>query len=132
MREEPDVPGIDSRVDADLECPNGVTGRFSATYLEPEMYFRLRLNRTRGEALVHNFRSSGFDEGITITRDGIVHVEGLGSRTSYTYQFEAFANLARKGTPVPTDADDAVVQADFIDSCYTAAGLPLRPTAVLR
>ena len=30
-----------------------------------------------------------------------------------------------------SDADDAVVQAEFIDACYTGAGFPLRPTTHL-
>lgn len=132
MRQEADVPGIDSSVDVELEYPNGTSGRFAATYLEEEMYFHLRVTGSRGHALAHNFCSSGFDDRITVTRNGIAHVERLGSRTSYTYQLEAFADFVRLGIPVPTDADDAVKQADFIDRCYAAAGLPLRPITAIR
>jgi predicted dehydrogenase len=55
------------------------------------------------------------------------HGVELGRRSSYTYQLEAFAAHLRQGTPLPTDADDAVVNMQLIDDCYRAAGLSPRP-----
>ena len=53
--------------------------------------------------------------------------EHLGTRSSYTYQLEAFRAHLREGAPLPIDADDAVATAELIDAAYTAAGFPPRP-----
>jgi predicted homoserine dehydrogenase-like protein len=55
-------------------------------------------------------------------------VEHLPSISTYTYQLIAFADAVDLGKPVKTDAKDALIQAQLIDSAYEAAGLPLRPT----
>ena len=54
-------------------------------------------------------------------------MEHHGDRSTYTYQLEAFADHVRNGSAIPTSSDDALVQAELIDACYQAAGLPLRP-----
>ena len=58
--------------------------------------------------------------------------DGTGSRSwarrsSYTYQLEALAAHLRDGSPVLTDADDAVANMELIDEVYRAAGLAPRP-----
>lgn len=126
MHGEPDLPFLDAQMSAVLEFPNGVRASVDASYLTEEMYFRLRLTGTRGEALSHNFCSPEARDPITITTPNTSATEYLGDRTSYTYQLQAFARLVRQGDPVPTDADDAVMQAELIDSCYRHAGFPLR------
>ncbi|MCX6413767.1 MAG: hypothetical protein NTU77_04065, partial [Actinobacteria bacterium] len=59
---------------------------------------------------------------------GARHVEHLGTRTSYTYQLEAFTQWVREGGTIPTDADDAVENMRMIDAVYEACGMPLRRT----
>jgi predicted dehydrogenase len=54
-------------------------------------------------------------------------VEHHGTRSSYTYQLEAFARAVRVGAPLPVDVHDAVANMGLIDACYLAAGLRPRP-----
>ena len=63
---------------------------------------------------------------------GVVGYGRIGQRTAelgaaFAYQLEAFAAHLRDGAPLPTDADDAVANMQFIDDCYRAAGLTTRP-----
>ncbi|KES09033.1 hypothetical protein BU52_03000 [Streptomyces toyocaensis] len=55
--------------------------------------------------------------------------EHLGTRSSCTYQTEAFAARVREGAPLAPDADDAVTTMRLIDACHEAAGLAPRPRA---
>ena len=123
--------GVDEQLEATIRYPSGLTARFESSFVVPEMDFTMRITGTSGEAFAHNFCVASFDDRIMVTVDGVQRVEELGTKTSYTYQLEAFADYLRNGTPIFSDADDAVVQAEFIDTCYTAAGLPLRPTTHL-
>ncbi len=54
-------------------------------------------------------------------------MERHGTRSSYTYQLEAFVRAVREGAPLPIDVDDAVANMRLIDACYLAAGLRPRP-----
>jgi len=126
--ERPGSGGVDEQLEASIRYPSGLTARFESSFVVPEMDFTMRITGTSGEAFAHNFCVASFDDRITVTVDGVQRVEELGTKTSYTYQLEAFADYLRNGAPIFSDADDAVVQAEFIDACYTAAGLPLRPT----
>ena len=74
-----------------------------------------------------NFVEPHQDDRIVVTTAAGARTEALGRRSSYTYQLEAFAAHLRQGTPLPTDADDAVLNMQLIDDCYRAAGLSPRP-----
>ena len=39
---------------------------------------------------------------------------------------DAFVDAVRNGTPMPTDAEDAIKQMRVIDAAYRAAGMPTR------
>jgi predicted dehydrogenase len=114
-----------------LEYPSGASAHFRSSFALPEMTFTMHLQGTEGEALAHNFVVSALDNRITVVSGGESRVEHLGDRSTYTYQLEAFADHVRNGTAIPTGSDDALLQAQLIDACYEAAGLPLRPTADL-
>ena len=53
--------------------------------------------------------------------------ERVAGRATYTHQLEAFVKLLRDGTPMATDARDAIANMRVIDAIYRRAGLPLRP-----
>ena len=55
------------------------------------------------------------------------------SWTTYRWQLEEFVNRIRKrpGSGAWMEAEDSMRQMKMIDSAYTKAGLPLRPTSVL-
>lgn len=122
-------PGMDATMEADLLYPSGLTAHFVSSFTVPEMDFTMRIIGTDGEAFAHNFCVASFDDRIDVTSNGQSRVEALGKKTSYTYQLEAFADHVRNGAPIFNDADDALVQAEFIDSVYQAAGLPVRPAS---
>jgi hypothetical protein len=56
-------------------------------------------------------------------------VERLGTRSTYTYQLEAFIAFVRDGIRMPTDSDDAVATMQLIDQCCRAIGLEPRARA---
>lgn len=127
--ERTDAKGIDNHVDADLTYPSGVTAHFGTGFDFPGMQFTLRLEGTHGVAHAHNFVKPHMDNRIQIVRGGVGHYEHHGDQSTYTYQLEAFTDAVRNGSSLPTDQDDALNQAAFIDKVYEAAGMPLRPTS---
>jgi len=129
--EREDIPGMDATVEADLIYPSGLTAHFITSFVVPEMDFTMRITGSEGEAFARNFCVSSIDDRIDVTVGGLTRTEELGKRASYTYQLEAFADHVRNGAPIHSDADDALVQAEFIDAVYTAAGLPLRPSSTI-
>ncbi len=69
------------------------------------------------------------DRVVVRTADG-ERTERLGTRSSYTYQLEAFADRVRGGAPLPLAPDDAVSTMTLIDTAYRAAGFEPRPRYV--
>ena len=53
-------------------------------------------------------------------------MEHLGTRSTYTYQLQAFADHLQHGTALPLGVDDAVTNMQYIDTAYTAAGMSPR------
>jgi predicted dehydrogenase len=86
-----------------------------------------RVVGNRGEALVTNFVEPHLDDRLIIQTPAGRHVEHHGTRSSYTYQLEAFTRAVREGAPLPVDVHDAVANMRLIDACYVAAGLHARP-----
>jgi predicted dehydrogenase len=125
------APGTDETMEADLVYPSGLTAHFVSSFTVPEMDFTMRITGSSGEAFAHNFCVAGLDDRIDVTVNGQTRTEELGKKSTYTYQLEAFADHVRNDAPIFTDAEDALVQAEFIDSVYQAAGLPLRPTSTI-
>ena len=64
---------------------------------------------------------------IEVTGPDGTRVEELGRRSSYTYQLEALAAHLRDGTPLLTDANDAVANMELVDEVSRTAGLFPRP-----
>jgi predicted dehydrogenase len=86
----------------------------------------LRLVADNGEVFAHDYMLQYGDDGVEITTDAGATVEHLGTRSTYTYQLEAFANHLEHGTPLPLGVDDAVTNMYYIDSAYRAAGMSPR------
>lgn len=120
------APGVDESFDVEVVLPSGATGLSINTMVAQEHSFTLRVIGTRGEAFVHNFIRPHADDRLTLrTTDGTT-VEHHGSRTSYSYQLEAFADHVLHGKPVPLDTADAVANMALIDQAYRAAGMQPR------
>ncbi len=123
------APGVDEWLDAELHFPSGATATVRCSMVHPDRDFSLRIVGSRGEATVPAFVEPNRDDRVLVRTVAGERTEHLGTRTSYTYQLEVFIAAIRSGTPVPTDADDAVATMTLIDRCYRLAGLPPRPAA---
>lgn len=119
-------PGVDESCDIDLVFPSGATGSSINAMTAERFEMTLRLVGDRGEAFAHDYALQSGDDRITITTDAGTTVEHLGTRSTYTYQLDVFAQHLADGTAFPIDVDDAVTTMELIDSTYRAAGLPLR------
>ncbi|TWD82249.1 putative dehydrogenase [Kribbella amoyensis] len=121
------MPGVDEWLNADLEFPSGATGAVRTSMAAEELDFSLKVIGTRGEAFAPGFVLPHLDDRVIVTTKEDTWVEHLGTRTSYTYQLEAFAGAVREGKPVLTDAEDALATMQLIDACYRDAGMSPRP-----
>jgi predicted dehydrogenase len=125
------APGVDEWLDADLRFPSGATATVRCSMVHPDRDFSLRVVGTRGEATAPAFVEPNRDDRVLVRTPAGERTEHLGTRTSYTYQLEAFIAAIRSGTPVPTGPDDAVATMTLIDRCYGLAGLPPRPRTAI-
>jgi predicted dehydrogenase len=130
-RERAGAPGVDEWLEADLRFPSGATGTVRCSMVHPKREMTLHVEGTRGEATIHDFVEPPKDDRLVIRTEAGETTEHLGTRSSYTYQLEAFIDALRGGPAMPTGLDDAVATAELIDRCYGAAGLPLRPRQTL-
>jgi predicted dehydrogenase len=122
------LPGVDEWVDADLEYPSGVTASARCHMAAQGREMTYRLVGSKGQATVANFVLPHTDDRLFVKTAAGERVEQLGTRSSYTYQLEAFTELVRNGVPMPTDSDDAVRTMELIDECYRAIGFEPRPS----
>jgi predicted dehydrogenase len=123
------APGVDERLDVDLAYPSGATGSARCHMAGDRWEMSCRVVGTRGEATALNFVQPHLDDRVVIQTAGGRRVEHLGTRSSYTYQLEAFTRAVRNSAEMPTDADDAVATMQLVDQAYQAAGLEPRPRA---
>ncbi|GAA3121224.1 putative dehydrogenase [Kribbella aluminosa] len=122
------MPGVDEWLNADLEFPSGATGAVRTSMAADNVEFSLKVVGSRGEAFAPFYVLPQNDDRVIVTTREDTWVEHLGTRTSYTYQLEAFAGAIRNGAPLLTDADDALATMQLIDECYVAAGMTPRPS----
>jgi predicted dehydrogenase len=127
--EIPQHPGVDAWMTADFAYPNGLAAHLESSMTHGSWDFSLRLVGSMGEAYGPRFIQAHLDDRIIVTVGTEQREEFLGSRSTYTYQLEAFTELIRNGVRMRTDAEDAVTQMQMIDDLYGAAGMP--PRAVL-
>jgi predicted dehydrogenase len=125
------APGVDEWLDADVEYPNGATGSARCHMAHDGLDMSIRIVGSRGEATAPNFVLPQLDDRLVIRTAAGERTEHLGTRSSYTYQLEAFAARVREGVPLPLDADDAVTTMELIDACYRRAGFEPRPRTAI-
>src|SRR5919205_261494 len=120
------LPGVDEWVDADLVYPSGVTATAKCNMNGTRVEMTYRVIGSKGQATVANFILPHTDDSLDVQTTYGRRTEHLGTRSSYTYQLDAFAALIRQGIPMPTDSTDAVQTMELIDQCYKAIGLEPR------
>ncbi|WP_069761115.1 Gfo/Idh/MocA family protein [Streptomyces sp. LUP47B] len=121
------APGVDEWLDADLAFPGGATGSARCHMAYDGLEMSCRIVGSRGEIRAPNFVLPQRDDRVVVSTGDGERTERLGTRSSYTYQLEAFADRVRGGAPLPLDADDAVATMTLIDAAYRAAGFEPRP-----
>ena len=120
------TPGVDAWCDVEIGFPGGATGLSAHSMVGDDYSFTIRIVGTAGDLLVHDFIKPNEDDRLTINTPAGACVERLGTRTSYTYQLEAFAAHVEHGTPLPFGTADAVANMALVDSAYRAAGMQPR------
>lgn len=119
-------PGVDEWCDVELGFPCGATALSANTMVAPDFSFTLRIVGTQGDVFVHNFIKPNEDDRLTIRTPSGTRVEHHGTRTSYSYQLEAFAAHVLQGTPLPIDTADSMENMAYVDAAYRAAGMTPR------
>jgi predicted dehydrogenase len=119
-------PGVDESFDIALAYPTGTSGLIITSMTADRHEMTLRLTGDKGEAFAHDYLLQYGDDRIEITTVAGTTIENLGTRSTYTYQLEAFADHLQHDTPLPLDVDDAVTNMQYIDAAYTAAGMSPR------
>ncbi len=129
-RERDGRPGVDAAMHVELAFPDGSTGTAACDMESPKVDFHLTVTGSEGVLHVPSYPIPHEDDRLELRRSGEpVVVEHLGTRSSYTYQLEAFAAAVRGTGGLPYDVRDAVAQAELIDTAYVMAGLaPRQPT----
>ena len=119
-------PGVDAWCDVELAFPSGATGLSANSMVADDHVHTLRIVGTKGDVLVHDFIKPSGDDRVSIRTPAGTTVEHLGTRPSYTYQLEAFAEHVEHGAPLPLNNSDAVQNMAYIDAAYRAAGMDPR------
>lgn len=120
------TPGVDEWCDIEFAFPSGTTGLSANSMVADDYSFTVQIVGTEGDVLVHNFIKPQADDRVTITTPAGSTVEHLGTRTSYSYQLEAFADHVLHGEPLPLNVTDAVENMGYVDAAYRAAGMDPR------
>lgn len=122
-------PQIDLSLEVDYEFDDGLTAKTTGAMNQRTFAADMTVTGSQGELYVRNPLVPQHGNRVTLTVDGKTELdEELTRRPTYEYQLEAFVDAIRNGTPLPTDAHDAIKQMEVIDAAYTAAGLKPRGT----
>ncbi len=120
-------PGVDRYMRAELEFPDSISASFTAAmFAMTPPRLRLRVRGSEGEMKVTNPVAPHVFHRLKVKNAAGTTSETEPGRGSYTHQMEAFVNLIRNGTPIPTDARDGVKNMKAIDAVYEASGLGIR------
>jgi predicted dehydrogenase len=124
-------PGVDRAMVADLEFPQGHTGRvrcsmWSSTLLS----INARAVGDRGELRVFNPLAPHTVSRFTTRINGQLRREKFPRRATYSYQLDAFCDAVLRGGPNLTPPADSVATMRVIDDIYRAARLAPRPGRV--
>lgn len=117
---------VDTSCAFDVVYPDGTAGRGHVSMEGETFDFRLSFVGDRGRVRMHDFLGPHRDDRLTVVADGSEITERVPSRSTYTYQLDAFARALRTGEPTILGLDDAVENMVMIDDVYRAAGLPPR------
>jgi predicted dehydrogenase len=122
---------VDRAMTADFRFASGATGRITTSLWSRNLLkVSARAAAERGGMRVVNYVAPQVYNRLTVTADGRTRHERVRGEATYVYQLRAFTNAVRRGAPVLTPPEDAVINMRLIDDVYRAAGLPPRGTPV--
>ena len=119
---EPNQFGADARLEGEVRYPSGATGSFRGWLGAEAFNMVLTVTGTNGRLHANNPLVPQNGHSIELTTDAGTQTEQADMRASYCYQLDAFKDAIWNGTPLATDAEDAVRQMAFIDAAFRAAG----------
>jgi predicted dehydrogenase len=124
-------PGIDVKMEAELEFPSGFSAHMRTTMNDTEATHRKSVNLhiigSEGWIDVVNPMAPQFGNRVRARlADGTEVDESLNGGTSYRYQLESFTQVVAGEIAPLTGGADSIGNMTTIDAIYTAAGLPLR------
>jgi predicted dehydrogenase len=124
-------PGIDVKMEAELEFPSGFTARMRTSMDDTEATHRKSVNLhivgSEGWIDVVNPMAPQFGNRVRARlADGTEVDESLNGGTSYRYQLESFTQVVAGEIAPLTGGADSIGNMMTIDAIYAAAGLPLR------
>jgi predicted dehydrogenase len=121
--------GVDRWLQADLEFPKNVRGRFTVSlYGLRLLRIAFRVVGEDGELRVFNPAGPQYHHRFRVRlRNGSERRENFPKTPTYDYQLEAFCDAVLDGAPLLTGPEDSVANMEVIDAVYRAVGLPVRP-----
>lgn len=120
-------PGIDRRMDADLRFPSGITGHIRASLCSSDLLrISTRITGDQGYMSVLNYVAPQAYHRLIVKTGRRHRTEHVAGDASYTYQLRSFVQAINEGTPVLTNANDAIANMRVIDAVYRKAGLQPR------
>jgi len=121
-------PQLDETFEVEARLADGTPAFAHVDMDAPANDMSITVTGSRGTAVFADFIHPQDDDRLTLSVDGVEHVEALDRRSTYTYQLEAFVAAVREGAPFPTTTADSVATMELIDACYQLAGLLPRGT----
>jgi len=119
-------PGVDLQLAAEYAFSDGLSAETVGSMCAERFAADMSIRGADGQLRVVNPLAPQFGSRLEISIGAETTVEQPTRRPSYSFQLEAFVAAVRRGTSLPTDAEDAVKQMRIIDAVYRAAGLPPR------
>jgi predicted dehydrogenase len=114
--------GVDRTMEANLRFPDGRTARLTTSLLSRWLVrASARIEGSRGRILVLNPYAPQFLHWIRVVTSSGARRERVPGGATYDHQLRAFVAAVRNGTPVPTDAADAVNNMRTIAAIYAKA-----------
>lgn len=122
--------GVDAAMTVEFSFPGGV-GAEAVASMRPqdELCAELHVTGTAGTIHVRTPYHPHYAGQIRIVTATATAVEDCETRTTYSYQLQAFRDAVRDGAAVVTEATEAATIMRLIDDAYRAAGM--RPRAPL-
>jgi predicted dehydrogenase len=123
-------PGVDRLMQAELDFPDGRSGRVTASMWSSKV---LKMSATVvGEDAtmrVFNPLAPHLFHRLTVKGKGGTRHERIAGRPTYEYQLDAFTAAVLHGAPILTPPADSIANMRTIDDIYRAAGMQPRPGA---